>query len=146
MNKIKVYGCGGHTSVRNALAWFKEHKIKVEYVSLSNDTSKGISYVDLEYAMDHIDGGLDSLVSTKAHAYKELIGDRDINLIPTTEMKNLLVDNYKLLKFPLIISEKEVLTGFNADDLRVFIPRSQRKADMARYLKKLHAEEGVHNA
>lgn len=54
------------------------------------------------------------------------LDDRQLDCMSTKALISFLNKNPCLLKSPIVFDDKNLVSGFNADEIRVFIPRKQR--------------------
>lgn len=111
MSEIELYVHPTCTSCRNAQAWLDE---------------RGVTYVRRDYfrdrfTRDELRGVLTSaglapsdVLSKRARAYKELVGDRNLT---DDELLELMFEEPTLLRRPLMISGDTAVIGFDRKGL-----------------------------
>ncbi len=111
MGEIELYVHPTCTSCRNAQAWLDERQV----------TYERRDYFRNRFTRDELAGVLSSagltpsdVLSKRARAYKELIGDRDLS---DDQLLDLMVDEPTLLRRPLVILGQETVIGFDRKGL-----------------------------
>ena len=51
----------------------------------------------------------------------------DLNNMKMEDLINFIKNNPSILKRPIIMDEHHFLVGYNEEEIRIFIPRSQRR-------------------
>nr|WP_284143082.1 ArsC/Spx/MgsR family protein [Pediococcus acidilactici] len=74
--------------------------------------------------------GIDDFISTKSNAYHQLSKTTPIEDMPLSEAVRVLSQTPQLLRRPIIFDDHRLLSGFNQDEIRMFIPREQRVLKM----------------
>lgn len=113
-------------SCRKAMSWFSEHGIVV-------DTKKveSISRTDLVTALCLSERGFTDLLKNRNisnSTLKNVI--TNILSMSFNDAVDFILDNPDVLKVPLIVGENKLVLGYNSEDMRVFISRSQRELRM----------------
>lgn len=73
------------------------------------------------------ENGVESIVSSKNRYAKAL--DCDIEELSVSEVIDLIQDNPRILKSPILIDDKRLQVGYKEDDIRAFLPRSIRNIE-----------------
>ena len=58
---------------------------------------------------------------------KETFEKIDLNNMKMEDLINFIKNNPSILKRPIIMDEHHFLVGYNEEEIRIFIPRSQRR-------------------
>ncbi len=95
------------SSCRNAQAWLDEHKVPYQRRDFFRDR-----FTCAELAGILATAGLTSrdVLSQRARAYKELVGERDLN---DDELLDLMIAEPTLLRRPLVICVDSSVIGFD---------------------------------
>lgn len=111
MSEIELYVHPTCTSCRKAQAWLDEHDVAYERRDYFRD----------RFTKDELSGVLASagltprdVLSKRARAYKELVGDRDLT---DDQLLDLMIQEPTLLRRPLVISGDDVVIGFDRKGL-----------------------------
>ena len=111
MPEIDLYVHPTCTSCRNAQAWLDERHVAYERRD----------YFRNRFTRDELAGILASagltprdVLSKRARAYKELVGDRDLT---DDQLLDLMIEEPTLLRRPLVISGHEAVIGFDRKGL-----------------------------
>ena len=111
MSQVELYVHPTCTSCRNAQAWLDEHQVPYERRDYFRD----------RFTRDELAGILATIgltpravLSKRARAYKELVGDRELT---DDRLLDLMIEEPTLLRRPLIISGHEAVIGFDRKGL-----------------------------
>lgn len=118
---VYLYTTPSCTSCRKAKAWFEEHHI--DYVE-RNILTDPLTKDEIKSILRMTEEGTDEIISTNSKTYQEL--EVDLESIPLQEMYQLIINNPKMLRRPIIQDEKKLQVGFNEEEIRSFLPRSLR--------------------
>jgi regulatory protein spx len=110
--------CG---SCRKAKAWLDEHQI--EYME-RNIIANPLTIDEIKSILRLTEEGTDEIISTTSKAYQEL--NVDIESLPLNVLYQLIANNPKMLRRPIIIDEKRLQVGYNEDEITRFLPRKLR--------------------
>ncbi|MCC9908556.1 transcriptional regulator Spx, partial [Streptococcus agalactiae] len=73
--------------------------------------------------------GIESIVSSKNRYSNEL--NCNIEELSVNEVIDLIQENPRILKSPILIDDKRLQVGYKEDDIRAFLPRSIRNVENA---------------
>ena len=73
------------------------------------------------------ENGVESIVSSKNRYAKAL--NCDIDELSVSEVIDLIQENPRILKSPILIDDKRLQVGYKEDDIRAFLPRSIRNVE-----------------
>lgn len=109
--KVELYVHPTCTSCRNAQAWLDEHDVAYERRDYFRDRFSKDELSDLLTS-----AGLTprDVLSKRARAYKELVGDRDLT---DDQLLDLMIQEPTLLRRPLIIAGGDAVIGFDRKGL-----------------------------
>ena len=135
---IKIYVSPSCSSCRKVKKWFDERKIPYEE---KNIFSSNLKEDELRDILTKSENGTDDIISTKSKIVKEQ--KVDFNSMSISQMIDFIRKNPSILKRPIMVdTEKDRMqVGYNADDIRIFIPRAQRELDMMCYAQKCIDDE-----
>lgn len=104
MMNIQVFGIKKCFDTQKAERYFKERKIKYQFVDLNQ---KEISKGELKSMKAAV--GIDSLINSKAKEYNKL----NLGLIRSSDVKeDILLNNPKLYKTPIVRNGKLATVGY----------------------------------
>ncbi len=107
---------------RRVRSWLKEHNIP--YVE-KNIFSTLLREIELKELLERSENGTDDIISKRSKIIKE--NDIDIDSMSISELIKFIQENPSVLKRPIMIDERRFQVGYNAEEIRVFIPRELRK-------------------
>ena len=113
------------TSCRKARAWLLNHEVPfVEH----NIMTSPLSAQELQHILSLTENGTDDIISTRSKIFQKL--DLDVESLSISELIKLIEENPSLLRRPIILDAKRMQIGFNADEIRAFLPRSYRQQEL----------------
>ncbi|WP_416037906.1 ArsC/Spx/MgsR family protein [Lactococcus formosensis] len=119
---IILYYEPGNSSCKKAIDWFQNKNI-----SLLKKKIDSLSREDLMYALKISDDGFASILKRNSKSSiksKKII--EDIEEMKFYDSINLILKHTELIRTPFIIGENKIMTGFNSEEIRRFIPRVYR--------------------
>ena len=119
---IRIYTAPSCASCRMVKSWLKEHNIP--YVE-KNIFSTLLREIELKELLERSENGTDDIISKRSKIIKE--NDIDIDSMSISELIKFIQENPSVLKRPMMIDERRFQVGYNAEEIRVFIPRELRK-------------------
>jgi transcriptional regulator, Spx/MgsR family len=119
---IRIYTAPSCASCRKVKSWLKEHHIP--YVE-KNIFSTLLRESELRELLERSENGTDDIISKRSKVIKE--SQVDIDEMSISELIRFIQDYPSVLKRPIIIDERRFQVGYNAEEIRVFIPRELRK-------------------
>ena len=117
---IRIYTAPSCASCRKVKSWLKEHNIP--YVE-KNIFSTLLREIELKELLERSENGTDDIISKRS----KIINDIDIDSMSISELIKFIQENPSVLKRPIMIDERRFQVGYNAEEIRVFIPRELRK-------------------
>lgn len=118
---ITVYG-SSCASTRKSKKWFQAHDIPFVYRDI---VKKPLNESEMHKILRLTEEGTKDIISTRSKAYKEL--QLDFDNLPLKQFYSLISDFPKLLRHPIIVGVNKLQVGFDAYNIRQFIPRDERK-------------------
>lgn len=119
---IRIYTAPSCASCRKVKSWLKEHNIP--YVE-KNIFSTLLRDVELKELLERSENGTDDIISKRSKIIKE--ENIDIDSMKINDLIKFIQSNPSVLKRPIMIDERRFQVGYNAEEIRVFIPRGLRK-------------------
>lgn len=119
---IRIYTAPSCASCRKVKSWLKEHNIP--YVE-KNIFSTLLREVELKELLERSENGTDDIISKRSKIIKE--ENVDIDSMSVNDLIKFIQENPSILKRPIMIDERRFQVGYNAEEIRVFIPRELRK-------------------
>lgn len=119
---IRIYTAPSCASCRKVKSWLKEHNIP--YVE-KNIFSTLLREVELKELLERSENGTDDIISKRSKIIKE--ENIDIDSMKMNDLIKFIQTNPSVLKRPIMIDERRFQVGYNAEEIRVFIPRELRK-------------------
>lgn len=127
---IDLYLSPSCTSCRKARAWLQAHK--VPYVE-HNILTQPLTPEDLRKILTKTENGTEDIISTRSKVFQKLAVD--VDSLTVNELIKLVSEFPNLLRRPIITDEKRLQIGFNEDEIRSFLSRDYRRAEMVGSIK-----------
>ena len=121
---IYLYISPSCQSCRKTIKWFDEHKIPY---TIFNIISQKLTREDIFRILKNTENGFDDIISTRSKPF--LDNNLDTDSMKTSELVEFIINNPTVLKRPIIVSNEIMEVGYNADDIRAFIPPEMRNID-----------------
>ncbi|MGM9886507.1 MULTISPECIES: transcriptional regulator Spx [unclassified Lactococcus] len=128
---IDLYLSPSCTSCRKARAWLQSHK--VPYIE-HNILTQPLTPDDLRKILTKTENGTEDIISTRSKVFQKLAVD--VDNLTINELIDLVSEFPNLLRRPIITDEKRLQIGFNEDEIRAFLPRDYRRAEMSSSIRK----------
>lgn len=122
---IKIYTSPSCSSCRKVKEWFTEQKIPFEEHNIFTAT---LDPKELKEMLAKSDNGTEDIISNRSKILKE--NKIDIDSMTISQMIQFVRDNPSVLKRPIIVDDSRIQVGYNSEEIRTFIPRARRIAEM----------------
>ena len=103
---IQIFGSSKSFDTKKAERWFKERRIKYQYIDLY---AKGLSLG--EYRRGKAVVGFEALVDTQCDAYEDL----GVQYVPPQAVDQLIVDCPAVFNAPIVRNGKQATVGYCPD-------------------------------
>ena len=103
---IQIFGSSKSFDTKKAERWFKERRIKYQYIDLP---SKGLSPKEYQSVKQKV--GFDALVNTKCCLYEDL-EDRYKAYVTPSQWEEKLLEYPELFNAPVVRNGKEATVGY----------------------------------
>lgn len=122
---VTLYSSSSCTSCRKARSWLEDHDITFEERNifkqpLSKEEIKGIFRLSEE--------GTEQIISTRSKVFTDL--QIEIDDLQLNALVDLIQANPAILKRPIMLDNRRLQVGYNEDEIRLFLPREVRKAEL----------------
>ena len=121
---IKIYTISSCTSCKKAKAWLNAHQLPYKEQNLGKEP---LTREEILAILTKTENGIESIVSSKNRYAKAL--DCNLDELSLSEVIDLIQENPRILKSPILIDEKRLQVGDKEDDIRAFLPRSIRNVE-----------------
>lgn len=119
---IIIYGFAEvNRRTKQAIEWLVDHNLPHQIIT-KNDLTVDI----LKKILVVCDNGFDDILISEKRTkiYKNM---NTIAKLTTLQLLEKILANPKLLKEPIIFDDNKMLTGYNSDEIRKFLPRNRRR-------------------
>ena len=120
MAYLKFYTYPSCTSCRKAKKWLVSNQVEFDEIHLFRQTP---SVEELTFLLSLTTEGLDEILATRSQSFKDL--NLDIDELPLSKVVELIVENPKLLKRPILTDGKQLVVGYQPEHLRTFCRKSK---------------------
>lgn len=120
---IKIYTISSCTSCKKAKTWLNKHQLPYKEQNLGKEP---LTKEEILTILSKTENGVESIVSKNRYA-KAL--NCDIDELSVSEVIDLIQENPRILKSPILIDDKRLQVGYKEDDIRAFLPRSIRNVE-----------------
>lgn len=110
---IKFYGYKRCSTSRSAQKWLKDHDVDFELQDLVEEPPKKENLV--KWMSEHQDRGLKYFFNTHGQDYRKLHLKDKVDQMTIDEAAELMSQNGKLIKRPLVVDGKKLTCGFNEE-------------------------------
>lgn len=121
---IKIYTISSCTSCKKAKTWLNAHKLPYKEQNLGKEP---ISKEEILAILSKTENGVESIISSKNRYAKAL--NYNIDELSLNEVIDLIQENPRILKSPILIDNKRLQVGYKEDDIRAFLPRAIRNVE-----------------
>ena len=125
LNMINLYIAPSSASSRKARAWLKEHDIAFKE---RNIKSKPLNAAEVKQILRLTENGSEDIISTRSNVFKQL--HVDLDSLSVSQLVDLVVMYPDLIKRPIIFDDKRLEVGYNEEEIRRFLPRDVRTAEL----------------
>ncbi len=125
MTMINLYLSPSCTSCRKARVWFNSYGVPFEE---HNILTQPMTAEDLKSILAKTENGTEDIISTRSKVFQKL--NVDVDELTMNQLIALISEHPSLLRRPIIVDEKRMQIGFNEDEIRAFLPRSYRQAEL----------------
>lgn len=122
---VTIFTAPSCTSSRKAKAWLEEYDISYKE---RNIFSKPLTKREIRSILRMTENGTGDIISNRSKAFQDL--DVDIEDLTMMELVDLIQQSPGLLRRPIMLDEKRIQIGYNADEIRRFLPREVRALEL----------------
>lgn len=120
---ISIYSQGRNTSDKQAVAWFKSRGFEIYEKKMYHLSKKNLLQI-----LVLSDQGFSEILRHRAGEGTDLRKKLDaIQTLSFNDSVEFILHNTEVLKSPIILGEDKLLVGFNAEEVRKFMPKRYRK-------------------
>ncbi len=101
------------TSCRKAKKWLTTNAVDFKERHLFRETPNQDELLKL---LSLTTEGLDEILATRSESYKNL--QEDLNELPLSKVVQILIDEPKLLRRPILTDGKKLIVGYNPESLK----------------------------
>ena len=126
-NVVLFYTSPGCASCRKAKKWLEDNHIN--FVE-KNIFSNLLSEAEIKYLLSRCENGTEDIISTRSKAYLTLKDNLDDMSI--AQLTRFIQRNPSILKRPIMLSERNMVVGYDDDEITAMVPVSRRKDELNR--------------
>ncbi|KRM77617.1 arsenate reductase [Secundilactobacillus collinoides DSM 20515 = JCM 1123] len=125
LSMINLYVAPSSASSRKARAWLEAHQIPFKE---RNIKSNPLNADEVKEILRLTENGSEDIISTRSNIFKKL--NIDLDELPVSKLVDLVVKYPDLIKRPIIFDDKRLEVGYNEEEIRRFLPRNVRVAEL----------------
>ncbi|SEN00090.1 regulatory protein spx [Mesobacillus persicus] len=118
---VTIYGLGCR-STKKARQWMIKYKIPFVERNLKEAP---LTVIELQDLLRKTIDGTDDIIAKRSASYKAL--NLNIEELPLLELLEMIHDEPRLLRSPIIVDERKIQVGYHEEEIRQFIPRKTRE-------------------
>ena len=122
---IKIYTSPNCSSCKKVKEWFDNEKIPYESKNIFGGS---LTTSNLMEIITKSENGTDDIISTRSKIVQE--NNIDFDSLTISELIEFIKQNPSILKRPIIVDDHRIQVGYNEEEIRTFIPRARRIADL----------------
>lgn len=122
---VTIYTAPSCTSCRKAKAWLEEYDIPY---TERNIFTQPLTKKEIRSILRMTENGTEEIISTRSKAFAQL--KQPIDELTINQLLNLIQEIPGLLRRPIMLDEKRIQIGYNADEIRRFLPREVRALEL----------------
>ena len=122
---INLYLSPSCTSCRKARSWLDSYGVAYEEYNI---LTQPMTSDDLKAILSKTENGTEDIISTRSKVFQKL--NIDVDDLTINQLIVLISEHPSLLRRPIIMDDKRMQIGFNEDEIRAFLPRSYRQAEL----------------
>ncbi|MCL2522082.1 MAG: Spx/MgsR family RNA polymerase-binding regulatory protein [Erysipelotrichales bacterium] len=119
---IKVFVTPSCSSSNKAKKWFKLHHIPFQEINL---LTRQLQIFEIKEILQYTENGFEDIISKKSDYFRN--NPLDFETMSFNDLSEIIINNPRILKRPLILGPNSLQIGFNDEDIREFIPKELRE-------------------
>ena len=120
---IILYTSPGCASCRKAKQWLKENNLPFVEKNIFTTLLKED---EIKYLLQRTENGTEDIISTRSKVFQEM--NVDLNDMGLNELVQFIRENPSIMKRPIILNEKNLVVGYDDDEITSFVPSELRNA------------------
>lgn len=120
---ILLYTSPGCASCRKAKQWLKENNLPFVEKNIFTTLLKE---EEIKYLLQRTENGTEDIISTRSKVFQQM--NVDLDDMGLNELVQFIRENPSIMKRPIILNEKNLVIGYDDDEITSFIPSEVRKA------------------
>lgn len=125
IHMVTIYTAPSCTSCRKAKAWLEEYEIPY---TERNIFTQPLTKKEIRSILRMSENGTEDIISTRSKAFDQLT--EPIEDLTVNELLVLIQETPGLLRRPIMLDHKRIQIGYNADEIRRFLPREVRALEL----------------
>lgn len=120
---IILYTAPGCASCRKAKQWLKDNDMEFTEKNIFTTLLK---VDEIKYLLQRTENGTEDIISTRSKAFQQL--DMDLDDLSMKELVDFIQKNPSVLKRPIMINERNIVVGYDDDEITALVPAQLRMA------------------
>lgn len=118
---ILLYTSPGCASCRKAKQWLKDNNLPFVEKNIFTTLLKED---EIKYLLKRTENGTEDIISTRSKFFQEM--NVDLDDLSLNELVKFIRENPSILKRPIILNEKNLVVGYDDDEITSFVPSELR--------------------
>ena len=118
---ILLYTSPGCASCRKAKQWLKDNNLPFVEKNIFTTLLKED---EIKYLLKRTENGTEDIISTRSKVFQEM--NVDLDDLSLNELVKFIRENPSILKRPIILNEKNLVVGYDDDEITSFVPSELR--------------------
>lgn len=118
---ILLYTSPGCASCRKAKQWLKDNNLPFVEKNIFTTLLKED---EIKYLLKRTENGTEDIISTRSKVFQEM--NIDLDDLSLNELVKFIRENPSILKRPIILNEKNLVVGYDDDEITSFVPSELR--------------------
>jgi regulatory protein spx len=129
---IKIYTFPSCSSSRQAKKWLVQEGIPYEECDMGGGP---LTREELLHILSLTDRGLEDIISKRSRCYSKV--EHEFESFSLDYVLSLIIKQPRILRSPLLVDGFRLQVGYNADDIRRFIPRKSRQLSLSLHIEQI---------
>lgn len=130
---ITLYTAPGCASCLKAKKWLDGHNINYK---IHNIFTQPLTPEDIKGILSLTENGTEEILSKRSKRYEKL--EDNLEQLSLSELCNVIEDDPHILRRPIIKDDHCLQIGYNAEDIRKFLPHETRQSELLEAMARVH--------
>ena len=118
---ILMYTSSGSLSCRKAKKYIKDNDIPYQERNIMREP---LRESEIRYLLERSENGTDDIISQRSKTIRE--SGADVSSMRFSELVKFVLKHPDVLKRPIILDQKALMSGYDEEEISIFKPRTQQ--------------------